>query len=132
MEYIAPVHGHELALRAYLLKDEADHPSAEEEYFKIQIGDLVRLPRPIPAGKWKCLNFVYTIGRHLLTAESINDLLVKEQYERQVLWRALSERAVASKLYATEDLPEFPLDSELLALLGLIGGGFGLSAGGEE
>ena len=62
----------------------------------------------------------------------INDLLVKEHYERQVLWRALSERAVASKLYATEDLPEFPLDSELLALLGLIGGGFDLSAGGEE
>ncbi len=132
VEYVAPVHGHELALRADLLKDEADHPRAEEEYFKIQIGSLVRLPHPIPAGKWKRLNFVYTTGQHLLTAESINDLPVKEQDERQVLWRALRERAVASELYAAEDLPEFPLDSELLALLGLIGGGFDLSFGGEE
>ena len=45
---------------------------------------------------------------------------------------ALRERAVASELYAAEDLPEFPLDSELLALLGLIGGGFDFSVEGEE
>jgi hypothetical protein len=132
VEYVAPVHGHELALRADLLKDEADHLRAEEEYIKIQIGGLVRLPRPIPAKKWKRLNFVYTTGQHFLAAESINDLPVKEQEERLVLWRALRERAVASELYAAEDLPEFPLDSELLALLGLIGGGFDLAVGGEE
>ena len=54
----------------------------DEEYFKIQIDDLIRLPHPIPAGKWKRRNFVYTTGEHLLSAESINDLPMKEQDER--------------------------------------------------
>ena len=90
------------------------------------------LPHPISAGKWKPLNFVYTTGQHLLSAESINDFPVKEQDERQVFWWALRKRAVASELYAAEDLPEFPLDSELWALLGLIEGGFDLSGGGES
>jgi hypothetical protein len=131
VEYVAPVRGHELALRGELLQDEADHPRASEEYFKVQLGPLVKLPQPIRAGKWKRLNFVYTTGAHLLSAESINDLPVKEQDERQVLWRALRERALASQMYAAEDLPEFPLDSEILALLGLIGGGI-VSQGGDD
>ena len=40
VEFIAPVHGHELTTRGELLKDEADHPRAREEYFKIQLGAL--------------------------------------------------------------------------------------------
>src|SRR6185295_15045247 len=40
IEFIAEVRGHELTTRAELLKDEADHPRAKEEYYKIQIGRL--------------------------------------------------------------------------------------------
>ena len=51
IEYVASVRGHELASRAELLKEEADHPRANEEYFKIQIGSLERLRKPIVAKK---------------------------------------------------------------------------------
>src|SRR5512137_1965128 len=47
IEFIAPVHGHELTTRAELLHNEPDHPRAREEYYKIQLGPLERLPRPI-------------------------------------------------------------------------------------
>src|SRR5512139_3205807 len=53
IELIAPVHGHELTTRGELLKDEADHPHAREEYYKIQIGALEKLERPIVSEKWK-------------------------------------------------------------------------------
>src|SRR5512141_2668347 len=43
IEFIAEVRGHELTTRGELLKDEAEHPRANEEYFKIQIGGLERL-----------------------------------------------------------------------------------------
>ncbi len=118
IEYIAQVRGHELTTRGELLKDEADHPRAKEEYYKLQIGALEKLKEPVKSEKWKRLTFLYTTGEYLLKAKSLNDLVV-EGDERQLLWRSLRERAENSQLYKT-DLPEVDLPPEvLIALLGI-------------
>ena len=118
IEYIAQVRGHELTTRGELLKDEANHPRANEEYYKLQIGALEKLKEPIKSEKWKRLTFLYTTGEYLLNARSLNDLIVNGD-ERQLLWKSLRERAENSQLYKT-DLPEadIPLDV-LIALLGI-------------
>ena len=121
IEVVAPVKGHELATRGELFKDQLDHPRAREEYFKIQVGDLVTLPVPIVAGKWKRLTFLYTTGDHLLGADTINQLTVRDD-ERKALWGALRERGMAEQSYKVDELPELPLDPEILALFGLMGG----------
>ena len=118
IEYVAQVRGHELTTRGELLKDEADHPRAREEYYKIQIGGLERLKEPVRSEKWKRLTFLYTTGEYLLNARSLNDLVVNGD-ERQLLWRSLRERAENEQLYKV-DLPEADIPSEvLIALLGI-------------
>ena len=118
IEMVAPVRGHELTTRAELLKDEASHPRAGDEYYKIQLGSLERLPRPIVADKWKRLTFLYTTGEYLQKAQTLNDLVVTSD-EREVLWRSLRERALNSQLYKT-NLPEADLPADvLIALLGI-------------
>ena len=118
IEFVAPVHGHELTTRGELLKDEADHPRAQEEYYKIQIGSLEKLKEPINADKWRRLTFLYSTGEYLLHAKTINDLVVAGN-ERQVLWRSLRERAENEQLYKT-DLPDAEIPPEvLMALLGI-------------
>jgi hypothetical protein len=118
IESVAPVQGHELTTRAELLKDEAEHPHARDEYYKIQLGGLEHLPRPILADKWKRLTFLYTTGEYLREARTLNDLVVQSD-ERAVLWRSLRERAMNSQIYKTS-LPEAELPPEvLLALLGI-------------
>lgn len=118
IEFIAQVRGHELTTRGELLKDEADHPRAHEEYFKIQIGALEKLSQPVLADKWKRLTFLYTTGEYLLKAGTLNDLIVNTD-ERAVLWRSLRERAENAQLYKT-DLPEADIPPEILiALLGI-------------
>jgi hypothetical protein len=118
IEFVAPVRGHELTRRGDLLREEAGHPRADEEYYKIQIGTLERLPRPIPAGKWRRLTFLYTTGEYLLKANTLNELVVNTD-ERAVLWRSLRERAETTQLYKT-DLPALDLPAEILtALLGI-------------
>jgi hypothetical protein len=120
IEYVAEVRGHELTTRAELLKDEADHPRAREEYYKIQIGGLEKLPQPIKSDKWKRLTFLYTTGEYLLKAKTLNDLVVDGD-ERQLLWRSLRERAENSQLYKV-NLPEAELPPEVvMALLGIKG-----------
>lgn len=118
IEYVAQVRGHELTTRGELLKDEADHPRAREEYYKLQIGALEKLKEPVKSDKWKRLTFLYTTGEYLLKARSLNDLVVDGD-ERQLLWRSLRERAENSQLYKT-DLPEADIPPEaLIALLGI-------------
>ncbi len=73
INFVAPVLGHELATRAELLRTQPDHPRADEQYYKIQIGPLERLPRPIPSRRWRCLTFLCTTGERLLAAEELND-----------------------------------------------------------
>lgn len=117
IEFVAPVRGHELATRAELLKDEASHPRAQEEYFKIQIGPLERLDRPIVTEKWRRLTFLYTTGEYLLKAQTINDLVVQSD-ERATLWQSLRERAEQDQGYKV-DVPEDIDPSALIALLGI-------------
>ncbi len=118
IEFIAEVRGHELTTRGELLKDEADHPRAREEYFKIQLGGLEKLREPIKTDKWKRITFLYSTGEYLINAKLMNDLVVQNE-EREILWKNLRERAENDQLYKT-DLPETDIPPEILmALLGI-------------
>ncbi len=117
VNYAAEVKGHELATRRQLLKDEPDHPRAGEEYFKVILGPLFTLERAVTAPTWKRLTFLYTTGAHIARAATVNDLVVTSE-ERVILWRSLRERALQSGQYQPADLPELPIDPEILKLLG--------------
>lgn len=120
--YVAEILGHELTRRRDLIRDETDHPRADEEYFKLQIGPLQRLEQPIPAGDWKRITFFYTTGEMFQKAQTINDLVIKSQDEREVLWHTLRERALKAHEYRAQELPESLLDPAILALLGKLSG----------
>lgn len=121
IQYIAPYRGHELTTRFELIRDEPDHPHANQEYFKIQLGPLFALPLPIIADAWRRITFFYTTGELLLKAETIRDLIVPQD-ERQLLWQVLRERASQGHQYqqdAARD-PQFELDPNILsAVLGI-------------
>lgn len=114
IEFVAPVRGHELVTRAELIRDQQDHPHANEEYFRIQIGPLERLRRPIVADKWRRLTFLYTTGESVKNANTLNDLVVQAN-ERASLWRSLRERAGHHQLYKVE-MPD-DIDPNLLVVL---------------
>ncbi|HUV15878.1 MAG TPA: hypothetical protein VMW28_04870 [Pelolinea sp.] len=117
IEFFTEVRGVELTTRAELIKDEPDHPRAEEEYYKIQIGPLRKMPNPILADKWKRITFLYTTGDLLAKAGTINDLVVKTE-ERKILWHSLREKASQFQEYQQDPMPELELDPEILMMLG--------------
>jgi hypothetical protein len=116
IQYVAPVRGHELTTRSELLQDEPNHPHAQHEYYKIQVGPLVTLPEPILADKWRRITFLYTTGEYLLKAQSVNELVVADE-ERSLLWQALRERANQAQEYRVENSLNIDLEPEILAVL---------------
>ena len=88
-------------------------------YFKLQIGPIAAIgTHPVPAGDWKRITFFYTTGEQFQTARTINDLVIKAQDEREILWHTLRERALQANEYKAQELPDSVLDPAILALLG--------------
>jgi hypothetical protein len=70
----AEVRGHELVRRVDLFPAEPDHPRANELYYKMQLGPLQRLSRPIPSLKWRRIAFIQTTGDRFMNALEVSEL----------------------------------------------------------
>ncbi len=116
--YYAPIRRYQLLTRRELLPEEANHPRAEEYYFRIELGPLQRLERAVPAGKFRRVTFIHTSFHHLLVAESVSDLFPQDDpFER--LWNSLREyrlRPLKNRLVGT-----VPVDITLRARGGYLG-----------
>lgn len=69
--------GHELASRRSLIPAEPDHPRADALYYKVQLGPLQPLTRPIVSLRWRRVTFLHTTWDRLVTAVEINDLFLE-------------------------------------------------------
>ncbi len=74
----APILGYGVAARRELLPQEADHPRADELYYRLALGELIGLTPPIPSLHLRRVTFIRTTLDRLLQAHEINDLWCKE------------------------------------------------------
>lgn len=103
IEYIAKVRGVELCRRIDLLQEEWDHPRANEEYYKISLDDLIRLPKAIMAGKWKRITFFYTRGDLINKAQDVSDLII-DHTNRNLFESIIREyRSKYADIYSTPE-----------------------------
>ncbi|HET7009487.1 MAG TPA: hypothetical protein VFI11_01825 [Anaerolineales bacterium] len=91
VRYVSHVRGYELTTRGQLLQDEGDHPRAAEPYYRMQLGPLVELPRPIPARSWRRFTFLYTTGERLRLARDVRQLTVPTSARDRRTGRRLRE-----------------------------------------
>lgn len=73
----APVRSYQVLARRDLLPREADHPRAGELYYRIEVGALVTLPRPVPSRRLRRITFIETTLERLLQASEVNDLWLR-------------------------------------------------------
>lgn len=90
VRYYAPVRRFHILTRAELLPDQANHPRAGDAYYKIEIGPLQPLPRPVPSRALRRITFIPTTLSRLLAAQEINELWQRDD-PQQRLWLALRE-----------------------------------------
>jgi len=91
VHYYARRLGHELVTRRQLLPDEADHPRAEERYYKLQLGPLQKREPPIVSLRWRRITFIHTTWDRFQAAEEINDLFVEDGEFVDRLYHALRD-----------------------------------------
>lgn len=121
VRWIAPVRGYRIVTRRDLLPQEAAHPRADDRYYRIDLGELSPLPRPIPSRRLRRITFIPTTVARLHAAEEINDLWLKSRGQ-EGLWAALKEADLeAERQYPLrEDLPQYVADFALFCRGGRI------------
>jgi very-short-patch-repair endonuclease len=103
--YVAPVLDCRVLPRRVLLPTEADHPRADERYYRLELGEVTRLPQPIPSRRFRRIVFIPTTWRKLQQAEEINDLFDDSPLE-DVVWSAFKrERIEAERQYFVAEPP---------------------------
>jgi len=88
VRWIAGVRGYHLATRRDLIPHEPAHVRAADRYYRVDLGPLEQLPRPIPSRRLRRITFIHTTWGRLMAAEEINDLWVRSPAKER-LWRAL-------------------------------------------
>jgi hypothetical protein len=104
IHYYAAQLGHELVTRAALLPADIDHPRADNLYYKVQLGPLQELDRPILSIRWRRITFLHTTWDRFQDAAEINDLLIVGGDYVDRLFAALRERgAIPGRTYRVEE-----------------------------
>jgi hypothetical protein len=121
IRWMAPVRGYFLATRRQLLPEEPDHPRADEQYYKVSLGEPVPLPHPIPSRRLRRITFIPSTLSRLYQAEEINDLWIRSTAQQQ-LWEALKQGGLDGECQfpLQDDLPSHVADFALFCRAGWI------------
>ncbi|MEO0078542.1 MAG: DUF559 domain-containing protein [candidate division WOR-3 bacterium] len=87
VNYLARVRRVTRARRIDLLPDEPGHPRALDEYWRLEIDPLQRLPHPIPSLRLRRIVFIPTTLQRLKNAREINDLFCTSPIEDRLYIR---------------------------------------------
>jgi very-short-patch-repair endonuclease len=100
--------------RKELFPEETSDPKQEDDYYRLQIGNLHVLPKPIVSKRLRRIVFIETTSSHLLHANEINDLFHESPIEEK-FWSALkAERIDAERQYfINHEIYRFCLDFAL-------------------
>jgi len=118
ISFVAATRRYRLMQRRELLPDEVTHPRADEYYYRIDIGPLQRLERPVPATNFRRITFIHTTMARLLTATDVKDLFQSDSPFEQ-LWSALREHNL--RPLKNRIVGERPIDITLRARGGYLG-----------
>lgn len=91
IHYYARRTGVELLTRRELLPDEANHPRADDVYYKIQLGELKAKAPPIKNAKKRRFSFIYTTWDRFIHATDLVDLYSEADYLVDRVYHALED-----------------------------------------
>ena len=96
VNYCARVLDVHQVVRRDLFPDQTQDKKADNQYYKLVLSDLERLPRPIPNHRWRRIVFIPTTRFKLAHATEINDLYDASPLEEQ-MWTELKLRGILAE-----------------------------------
>ena len=107
IRWYAPIIRCRLATRRELLPNEPEHPRADERYWRLDVGDLQALPRPIPASRFRRVTFIPTRWERLLQARDVTELWLGDTALAELCQTLEAEGFSIAKRQLRDDEPNY-------------------------
>lgn len=109
--HYAPVLSIDTVKRIQLFPEECKHPRKDMDYYQFHLGEIKKLPQPIPSRRWRRIVHIPTSFQKLFTAKEINDLYDTSPLEEK-MYRALKRRKInpERQMYVHLDNQTYCLD----------------------
>ena len=119
--YYSKIKDYEIKKRLELLPDEAEHPHSDKRYYKINLGNLEKLPEPVVSKSFRRIVFIPTTLTILLSAREINDLYHTSPIEEK-LYMLMKENGIhpERQVFVEEDGRIYALDFAIYCKKGKI------------
>ena len=114
IRWYSEVNNISIVKRKELLPEIPNDPKADEEYYKIQFGELLARSEPIISRRWRRILFIPTTFWHFQQAKEINEVFYESPLEEK-FWKAMRDAEIdAERQYLIEaDEQMFCLDFAL-------------------
>ena len=106
IHYYALRQGVELVYRRDLFPGEADHPRANNVYYKVQLGELIGKVPPVLNLTKRPISFIYTTWDRFIHAQQISDLYSKADYFVDRVYHALRDTGVRPQRFWEAQYPD--------------------------
>lgn len=93
ISYYAPVQTYRIVARRDVLPDEPNHARADDLYYRIEIGPIQRLARPIPSRRLRRVTFIPTTSTQLFHAADVADLWLRDD-SSAIVWMYFRDAAI--------------------------------------
>lgn len=93
INYYAKINDCKIFKRCELLPDEEPHPKGNEDYYKLELGRIMRTPHRIHNETKRRVTFLFTTLAKLRTAREIIDLYTRNPIE-ELMWRELKRNMI--------------------------------------
>lgn len=104
IHYYAQQTGYELVRRLDLFPDQPNHPRSMENYYKVSLGSLEKLPEPIMSMRFRRITFLHTTWDRFQDARDVNDLFILGGEYCDRLFATLRDRGIqAERDFRVED-----------------------------
>ncbi|MEI7729625.1 MAG: DUF559 domain-containing protein [Verrucomicrobiota bacterium] len=122
INYYARVIGVQTASRKQLFPNEPPGPKSRQCYLQLILGQLQKLPTPIPSKRWRRIVFISTTWAKFVQAAEINDLYDESPLEDK-LWTQLKRLNISAERqeFITANGSDYALDFALYCNDGKIG-----------
>ncbi len=102
VNYFSEVEHIKKAKRRQLFPKEPRNEQSEKEYFKISIGELQRLSKPILSRRFRRIIFISTTLEKLVAAEEINDLFDESTLEDK-MWAEFKRVRISARICTNKE-----------------------------
>ncbi|MBC8170265.1 MAG: hypothetical protein H7X77_01275 [Anaerolineae bacterium] len=106
--YYARITGLELRYRRWLLPDEANHPNADEQYYRIALSEIHEKQPPIRNTGKRSIAFIYTTWDRFIHAQAISDLYSKADYFVDRIYHALRNAGMRPQRFWEAEAKNIP------------------------